>query len=86
MIMGISGTRVWFYMFPQTTDTPSNEFFSRIFWLGLGVNLLIVEIWINLTREIPASAAQAVAVQGESRATALSRSDSRSETCPQASA
>lgn len=54
MMMGISATRVWFYLFLKTTDIPSNQFFSSIFWLGLGVNLLIAEIWINLTR--PATA------------------------------
>jgi hypothetical protein len=49
MMMGISATRVWFYIFLQATDVPSNLFFSSIFWLGLGVNLLIAEIWVNLT-------------------------------------
>jgi hypothetical protein len=50
MMMGISATRVWFYIFLKTTDIPSHQFFSSIFWLGLGVNLIIAEIWINLTR------------------------------------
>ena len=50
MMMGISATRVWFYLFLKTTDIPSDRFFSSIFWLGLGVNLLVAEIWINLTR------------------------------------
>jgi hypothetical protein len=56
MMMGISATRVWFYIFLQATDVPSNLFFSSIFWLGLGVNLLIAEIWVNLTREIEGKA------------------------------
>lgn len=50
MMMGISATRVWFYLFLKTTDLPSTIFFSSIFWLGLGVNLLIAEVWINMTR------------------------------------
>ena len=50
MMMGISATRVWFYIFLKTTDLPSTTFFSSIFWLGLGVNLLIAEVWINMTR------------------------------------
>ncbi|MDD1750019.1 MAG: DUF2306 domain-containing protein [Methanothrix sp.] len=50
MMMGISATRVWFYLFLKLSGLPSNQFFSTIFWLGLGVNLLIGEIWINLTR------------------------------------
>lgn len=50
MMMGISGTRVWFYLFLKMTDVPSTTYFSSIFWLGLGVNLLIAEIWINMTR------------------------------------
>jgi len=53
MMMGISATRVWFYIFLKTTDVPSTRFFSSIFWLGLGVNLLIAEIWVNLTRNKP---------------------------------
>jgi uncharacterized membrane protein YozB (DUF420 family) len=59
MMMGISATRVWFYVFLKTTDVPSNHFFSSIFWLGLGVNLLIAEIWINLTRVQQATTAPA---------------------------
>jgi uncharacterized membrane protein YozB (DUF420 family) len=41
MMMGISATRVWFYLFLKTTDVPSTHFFSSIFLLGLGVNLLV---------------------------------------------
>lgn len=55
MMMGISATRVWFALFLKTTETTSDQFFSSILWLGLGVNLLIAEIWINLTRPAQAS-------------------------------
>ncbi len=58
MMMGISATRVWFYIFLKSTDIPSNHFCSSIFWLGLGVNLIIAEIWINLTRQPKAAAPQ----------------------------
>jgi len=57
MMMGISATRVWFYLFLKTTGVPSNHFFPSIFWLGLGVNLLVAEIWINLTRDATARSA-----------------------------
>lgn len=57
MMMGISATRVWFYLFLKTTDVPSTHFFSSIFWLGLGVNLLVAEIWIHLTRQRAVAAA-----------------------------
>jgi hypothetical protein len=50
MMMGISATRVWFYLFLKISSMPSDQFFSSIFWLGLGVNLLAGEIWINLSR------------------------------------
>ena len=53
MMMGISATRLWFYIFLKASDVPSTRFFSSIFWLGLGVNLLIAEIWVNLTRDRP---------------------------------
>lgn len=56
MMMGISATRVWFYVFLKTTGLPSTTFFSSIFWLGLGINLLIGEIWINMTRPQVATA------------------------------
>lgn len=59
MMMGISGTRVWFYLFLKVTNVPSTVYFSSIFWLGLGVNLLIAEIWINVTR--PETATRQVA-------------------------
>jgi uncharacterized membrane protein len=61
MMMGISGTRVWFYLFLKATDYPSTEFFASIFWLGMGVNLLIAEIWINVTRPTAAAAVAATA-------------------------
>ena len=61
MMMGISGTRVWFYLFLKATDYPSTEFFASIFWLGMGVNLLIAEIWINVTRPTAAAAVAAAA-------------------------
>lgn len=89
MMMGISGTRVWFYVFLKATEIPSNQFFSSIFWLGLGVNLLIAEIWINLTRQAPLPARkpadQVAAARDQRAAPALGYpAPPRSETCHEA--
>jgi uncharacterized membrane protein len=51
MGLGIANARGYFLIFLYLTRVPSSQFFGTIFWLGTGTNLLLAEIWINLTRE-----------------------------------
>lgn len=48
--IGISSVRIWFVLFMHTTGMHAQKFFATAFWLAFGVNLLIAEIWINVTR------------------------------------
>lgn len=49
--IGISSVRIWFVLFMHTTGMHAQKFFATAFWLAFGVNLLIAEIWINVTRQ-----------------------------------
>jgi uncharacterized membrane protein len=48
--IGISSVRLWYVLFLHTTGMHAQRFFATAFWIAFGVNLLIAEIWINLTR------------------------------------
>jgi uncharacterized membrane protein len=49
--IGISSVRVWFVLFMHTTGMQAQKFFATAFWIAFGMNLLIAEIWINVTRK-----------------------------------
>jgi hypothetical protein len=48
--LGIYSIRVWYSLFLHLSDQPSTEFFATSFWIGIAANLVVAEIWINLTR------------------------------------
>lgn len=48
--LGIYSIRVWYWLFLHLSDQPSTEFFATSFWIGIAANLVIAEIWINLSR------------------------------------
>lgn len=54
--IGISSVRLWFLLFLHTTGMPAQQFFPTAFWVAFAVNLVIVEVWINVTRESARSA------------------------------
>ena len=51
MGLGIYTVRVWYSLFLHFTDQPSTEFFATSFWIGMAFNLVVSEIWINISRE-----------------------------------
>lgn len=55
LAMGVANIRVFIGLFAALTDLGFEEAFGTSFWLGLGTNLLIAEVWINLTRRHPAA-------------------------------
>jgi hypothetical protein len=61
--LGIYSIRVWYVAFHLLSGQPSTEFFATSFWIGIASNLVIAEVWINLTR--PAAAAAAPAAPGD---------------------
>jgi hypothetical protein len=50
MGLGIYAVRVWYSLFLHLSHQPSTEFFASSFWIGIGPNLILAEIWINLSR------------------------------------
>jgi len=48
--IGISSVRLWFVLFLHTTGMRGQDFFATAFWIAFGLNLLIAELWINVTR------------------------------------
>jgi uncharacterized membrane protein len=54
--LGIYSIRVWYWLFLNLSDQPSTEFFATSFWIGIAANLVVAEIWINLSRAGAASA------------------------------
>jgi len=54
MGLGIYSIRVWFILFQHLSHQPSTVFFATCFWIGIATNLLIAEIWINISREYAA--------------------------------
>ncbi len=54
--LGIYSIRVWYSLFLHLSRQPSTEFFATSFWIGIAANLVVAEIWINLSRAEAASA------------------------------
>lgn len=52
--IGISSVRLWYLLFLHTTGMHAQEFFATAFWIAFAVNLVIAEIWINVTRRTAA--------------------------------
>ncbi len=50
MAQGIYSIRVWYSLFFHLTDLSSMEFFATSFWIGIAFNLVVGEIWINISR------------------------------------
>jgi uncharacterized membrane protein len=50
LAMGVATIRVFVAILSVGAGYGFEEVFGTAFWLGLGVNLLIAEIWINYTR------------------------------------
>lgn len=55
--LGIALNRVFYVAFLFGTSATSREFFPTILWIGSGLNLLIGEIWINVSRPLGVGAA-----------------------------
>jgi hypothetical protein len=53
--LGIYSIRVWYWLFLKLSDQPSTEFFATSFWIGIAANLVVAEVWINLSRAGAAS-------------------------------
>jgi uncharacterized membrane protein YozB (DUF420 family) len=54
LAMGVSTIRVFIGLLEGVTGLGFEEVFGASFWLGLGVNALVAEIWINVSRAKPA--------------------------------
>lgn len=52
LALGVASIRVFIALFTRLLDLGFEEVFGTSFWLGLGVNLLVAEVWINYTRRI----------------------------------
>jgi hypothetical protein len=50
LAMGVASIRIYIGLFTGLAGMDFEEVFGASFWLGLGTNLLIAEIWINQTR------------------------------------
>jgi len=57
MAQGIYSIRVWYSLFFHLTNLSSLEFFATSFWIGIAFNLIVGEIWINVSRKNFAKAA-----------------------------
>lgn len=49
LAMGVATIRVFIGLF-ELANFPMEEVFGTAFWLGLGVNLIMAEVWISWTR------------------------------------
>lgn len=54
--LGVSSIRLAVLFFAIFSDLTFMEIFPTSFWLGFTVNLMVAEIWINLTRGTPQAA------------------------------
>lgn len=50
LAMGVATIRLFIALFTAAFDLGFEEVFGTSFWLGLGLNLLVAEVWINHTR------------------------------------
>ena len=55
MGLGIYSIRVWYSLFLHLTDLSSKEFFATSFWIGIAFNLIVAEVWINVSRQMSAA-------------------------------
>ncbi len=66
MGLGIYTVRVFYSFFLHFSDQPSTEFFATSFWIGMAFNLVVSEIWVNISREYAAKRAMELPVKKES--------------------
>lgn len=71
LAMGVASIRMVIGLFMALSDHSFEAVFGTAFWLGFGVNLLVAEIWINVSRP-----------QNGARDDDLSNSESRLSTAP----
>jgi hypothetical protein len=50
MGLGIYSIRVWYSLFHWFTTQSSKDYFPTSFWIGIAFNLVVGEIWINISR------------------------------------
>ena len=50
LAMGVASIRVFIGLFQVIGGLDIEEVFGTTFWLGFGVNLVVAEVWINVTR------------------------------------
>ncbi len=48
--MGVATVRLVIGLFEAFSNLGFEQVFGTAFWLGLGSNLLVAEVWINYTR------------------------------------
>ena len=57
--MSVATQRVFLILLTSLTGLSLEEVFGAAFWLGIGVNLVVAEVWINHTRASSRSAERA---------------------------
>ena len=50
LAMGVATIQVFIGLFQAIGGLGIEEVFGTTFWLGFGVNLVVAEVWINVTR------------------------------------
>ena len=50
LALSVATQRVFLILFSLLTGLSLEEVFGTSFWLGIGVNLVVAEVWINYTR------------------------------------
>ncbi len=50
LALGVATQRVFLILLTPLTELSVEEAFGAAFWLGIGVNLVVAEVWINYTR------------------------------------
>ena len=52
LAMGVASIRVFIALFTILSDLGLEQVFGASFWLGFGTNMVVAEIWINMTRRV----------------------------------
>ena len=52
LAMSVASQRVFFILFRSLMGLTTEEAFGATFWLAIGVNLVVAEVWINHTRTV----------------------------------